>query len=505
MDLLLKTFSGFVSNQQTIQEKENYCHSSEKGTMKLSNSKLPFFFKVFVLFVLGFRLLLVIIMPLLDKTEARYAEVARKMYETGDWVVMQIDYGVPFWAKPPLSTWLSAAGFEIFGVNEFGARIASFLIAIFVIYLLTKWRTTKTDHIYLLGFILLTTPEFLIHAGVTSTDSALLLSITLVMWSFWKRVQDNSSPLWGYLFFVGIGLGMLAKGPIVIILTGPPVFIWCLLDRDRWSLVFKRLPWFLGILLVLSISIPWYWLMEERSPGFLDYFFVGEHYKRYFEPGWSGDRYGYVKSQAKGIVWLWLLVFCLPWIQILIYKIWKRRRSILSDSYVSFLVLWLFWTPVFFSLSGSVIHTYVLPCTVPMALLLVHWWKDDIRTVKVTAAFPILSFLTFLVLISFNQWRGLMKTDAYLIQSLKKNNATTKYPLYYWKYISYSGRFYGDGKVELIDSKPGKVEALLKIEEPVYLFVKNKEIEEIPEEVMEQFTLIESNKWRSVFCNKSKD
>ena len=53
--------------------------------------------------------------PLLDPTESRYAEIARKMLETGDWLVPQVDYGVPFWGKPPLSTWLSALAMAAFG------------------------------------------------------------------------------------------------------------------------------------------------------------------------------------------------------------------------------------------------------------------------------------------------------------------------------------------------------------------------------------------------------
>jgi 4-amino-4-deoxy-L-arabinose transferase-like glycosyltransferase len=53
---------------------------------------------------------------LLDKTEARYAEIAR--INTNQWIMPQIDYGIPFWAKPPLSTWLSAGSYS-FWVNEF--------------------------------------------------------------------------------------------------------------------------------------------------------------------------------------------------------------------------------------------------------------------------------------------------------------------------------------------------------------------------------------------------
>ncbi|WP_457333927.1 ArnT family glycosyltransferase [Rhizobacter sp. P5_C2] len=61
-------------------------------------------------------------LPLMDTTEARYAEVGRKMLELGDWITPWHDYGVPFWAKPPLSFWLTALSMKCFGVNEWAAR-----------------------------------------------------------------------------------------------------------------------------------------------------------------------------------------------------------------------------------------------------------------------------------------------------------------------------------------------------------------------------------------------
>ena len=61
------------------------------------------------------RLLTLGLYPLTDTTEARYAEVARKMVELNDWITPWYDYGVPFWAKPPLSTWLTAISIRLFG------------------------------------------------------------------------------------------------------------------------------------------------------------------------------------------------------------------------------------------------------------------------------------------------------------------------------------------------------------------------------------------------------
>ena len=103
---------------------------------KLKNNSFILYISVILIAI--FRLLLTATIPLLDKTESRYAEIARIMQETNQWIVLQIDYGVPFWAKPPLSTWLSAGSFVVFGINEFAARFPSFLLSIILIIIVGK-------------------------------------------------------------------------------------------------------------------------------------------------------------------------------------------------------------------------------------------------------------------------------------------------------------------------------------------------------------------------------
>ncbi len=71
--------------------------------------------------LIGCRIVTMILVPHTDNSESRYAEISRKMVETGDWITPQFDYGIPFWAKPPLSMWMSATGIELFGANEFGS------------------------------------------------------------------------------------------------------------------------------------------------------------------------------------------------------------------------------------------------------------------------------------------------------------------------------------------------------------------------------------------------
>src|SRR5665647_2501274 len=82
--------------------------------------------------------------PLLDTTEARYAEIARKMVELNDWITPWFDYGVPFWGKPPLSFWMTAVSFTLFGINEFAARLPHFLGALLVAWLVWDWSTRRS-------------------------------------------------------------------------------------------------------------------------------------------------------------------------------------------------------------------------------------------------------------------------------------------------------------------------------------------------------------------------
>ena len=207
--------------------------------MKKIDEKL--FLIVSIIGLLLIRLFLNAYVPLMDKTEARYGEIARIMAETGNWITPQIDYGVPFWAKPPLSTWLSALSIKLFGVTEFALRLPAFLLSVGLIAILRPFVKDKL-HFLLTAFIILTIPEFLLHMGVVSTDTTLAFCTAMIFLSFWKFINEDNAWYWKYLIFVFVGLGILAKGPIVIILTAPPIFIWVVYYKKLLSTL-KKLPW----------------------------------------------------------------------------------------------------------------------------------------------------------------------------------------------------------------------------------------------------------------------
>ena len=265
-----------------------------------------------LIFLLVARIIANYFIPLNDATEARYGEIARKMLETGNWVNLLHDYGIPFWAKPPLSTWLSALSMKLFGINEFAARLPGLFLSTGVLWLIWDLAKKHSGAVVAMVSVLVLagTLYFFLDTGTVMTDPSLLFCTTLSMVAFWHALV-NRNKLWSYLFFVGLGLGLLAKGPIALILVGLPLFFWVLL-RNQWANLWRQLPWIKGTALALAIALPWYVLAELRTPGFLNYFIVGEHLNRFLVPGWAGDKYGMAHNTPKGMIWIYAIAGIFP-------------------------------------------------------------------------------------------------------------------------------------------------------------------------------------------------
>ena len=181
--------------------------------------------------------------PLMDTTEARYGEMARLMIETNNWITPQFDYGVPFWGKPPLFTWLSAGGIELFGINEFAVRAPHWLAGVIVIALMAYFANRQGFSGLITALVLATCGIFSIAAGAVMTDMALTLGLSLAMIGFYLCWQ-GSKP-WGYFGFVGLAIGLLAKGPLVIVLMGLAVVPWLVIQHGllgAFKVLWKRFP-----------------------------------------------------------------------------------------------------------------------------------------------------------------------------------------------------------------------------------------------------------------------
>jgi 4-amino-4-deoxy-L-arabinose transferase-like glycosyltransferase len=335
------------------------------------------------LLVLG-RLLAMAGLPLMDTTEARYADIGRRMAELGDWVTPWHDLGQPFWGKPPLSFWLTAASFRLFGFTEFAARLPHFLCMLGVVALVARLARNRDEAwttVALLGGAVLP----LVAAGAVMTDEALVLGTTLAMVSFWRALHAPADQARnaGWWFFVALAVGLLAKGPLALVLTGLPLVAWVLLTR-RFSAARRALPWGPGLVLMAALALPWYALAEHRTPGFLAYFIVGEHWHRFVTPGWQGDLYGTAHRFPPGAIWAFAVVAVLPWSVLTPLAAWRHRRGggavlegpgadatplVADHSRVLYLACWALAPLVFFTAARNIIWTYALPALPALALL----------------------------------------------------------------------------------------------------------------------------------------
>jgi len=342
------------------------------------------------------------LVPLMDTTEARYGEIARKMAELNDWVTPWFDYGVPYWGKPPLSFWLTAISFKVFGVNEFAARLPHWIASLIIIALVWALSGRRDrDAAMPTVAVISASSLFFISAGAVMTDIELTVGTSLAMTGFWLALEKTkagsrgSEWLAALLFFGGLAIGLLAKGPVALVLAGTPLFLWTIYNR-RWLDVWRRLPWILGMLGTLVITLPWYWIAEQRTPGFLAYFLIGEHWHRFVTPNWQGDRYGHAHTFPIGTIWAFAFIGTLPWSLLLPIAAWRWRKrkdqasaatmsalnapALRSDerAWQSYLLVWAFTPLLFFTAARNITMAYVLP-GIPAAAILTGSWLAQQR------------------------------------------------------------------------------------------------------------------------------
>lgn len=327
--------------------------------------------------------------PLMDTTEGRYGEIARKMATMNDWVTPWFDIGVPFWGKPPLSFWVSAASIKLFGVNEFAVRFPHFLAAALVAAITFDWAKRCQINAFYALVILASSFLFLVSSGAVMTDMVLCVGSTLSLRGFWLSVYGLASnrKKEQFLFFFGLSIMLLAKGPVGWVLVLFPIALWALLSRNI-KLSWQSLPWITGCLAAIAVVAPWYLLAEQRTPGFLHYFFVGEHWLRFTVSGWKGDLYGNAHKTARGTIWFYLIVSSLPWGLMaawLTYINKKQAKTENKDNKFKDLTLYLLLAGIspciFFTLSGNILWTYVLP-GLPAFAVLLAFYLDQINNIQ---------------------------------------------------------------------------------------------------------------------------
>lgn len=430
--------------------------------------------------------------PLMDTTEGRYGEIARKMAEMNDWITPWFDVGVPFWGKPPLSFWMSALGIKVFGVNEFAVRIPQFLAALSIVFVCYDWAKRCLVNPFYVVAILSTSLLFILLSGAVTTDMALCIGSTLSLRAFWLSLRgaDASRRREQWLFFIGLGIMLYAKGPVGWVLVFIPIVLWALLTRsikETW----KGLPWILGCILAILISLPWYLVAEQHTPGFLHYFFIGEHWQRFTISGWKGDLYGTAHARPRGSIWLYLIVASLPWCLILPITIWMTRynksrveNTLIGQQLKLYLLLTGLAPCIFFTMSGNTLWTYVLPGLPSLALLLAMYLAE----VKVSFAKSALLWGVSLsalavtgVLIALTLGYKADYRSAKCVVELYKAQHDSK-PIVFLSDKPFSAMFYTKGKAIEYDSVE-QIDDLSKTRK-IYIAIKTSQLSRIANEMI---------------------
>lgn len=305
---------------------------------------------------------------LIPSDEGRYAEIAREMLVTGDWVTPRYN-GYKYFEKPPLQIWATATAFQVFGIGDWQARLwtalTGFLTILFIGFTGTRIYSPRAG--WLAAVVLASSPMWVISGHVNSLDMGLsaflvaaLCSLLLAQTTYNKTNTRN----WMWWCWTFMGLATLSKGVIGAVIPGMVFVVYSISTWD-WK-IWKRLHLISGIIIFLAITAPWFVLVAQRNPEFLEFFFIHEHLQRFTQTAHSrtGPIYYFLPL---------LLLGFLPWVAQVpraIALAWRERQHDFSSGWL--LVCWFTVIFGFFSVSQSKLPGYIIPIFPALALLVGH-------------------------------------------------------------------------------------------------------------------------------------
>jgi 4-amino-4-deoxy-L-arabinose transferase len=296
--------------------------------------------------------------------ETRYAQISQDMLLSGNWVSPHF-MSLRYFEKPIAGYWMIALGQALFGQNLFGVRFASALstgLSVLLCYLLARrlWDEPRKSFVCALLYM-----SFTIVAG----QFTCWVNLSLV--ALWFAVDSHTNgkriAAWAVLG-LACGMGFMTKGFLAWLLPVLIALPWMLWQK-RWRELLMFGP--VAIAVAILVSLPWVLSVHAQEPDYWRFFFWHEHIRRF-----AGD-----DAQHDAPWWFYLpllVAFSLPWIGLLptaFKQAWQSR----AQPKVVFLLLWLLMPLLFFSLSNGKLPTYILPCLLPMALLLGNALADRLR------------------------------------------------------------------------------------------------------------------------------
>ncbi len=301
-----------------------------------------------------------------ETDEGRYSECAREMIASGDWLHPTLE-GRLHLTKPPGAYWLVAAGLELFGRNEFGARF--FLGLAFVASALLVRRIGEDlcgrEVGSRAGWIFLTMLLPCASGNTVSTDMFLLAFVLAAIACLFRAWTSAHAAAWIAASGAALGLAFFVKGPPSLLPFGAVVIGWTIVARSGAFASARRATTssivagaVLGVVAFAVLGLWWFVWMVAEDPERLDYWLESEVADRVFTNVHSRDKafwFYFAVIVAGTLPWTWLGV--------------RGARAAWKDAPGRVVLVWLALPFAFFQFTTSKMWFYLLPLTAPAALL----------------------------------------------------------------------------------------------------------------------------------------
>lgn len=315
---------------------------------------------------------------LVPTDEGRYAEMAREMVSTGDWITPRLN-AIKYFEKPPLQVWATALAFKAFGLGEWQARLWTGLCGWFGI-LITAFAGLRLygPRVGLAAGLVLVSSFFWAALGhINTLDMGVSGMMTLALASLLIAQRDEADKKerrnWMMACWAGMALAFLSKGLMGIVLPGAVLVLYTLWSRD-WK-IWTRLHLASGLLLFFAITTPWIVLVSLRNPEFPHFFFIHEQFQRFTTKihHRAGPWYYFIPILLFGI---------LPWLGVFFQSLRAGIKEYEMSDFQpkKMLVTWAVFIFVFFSISDSKLPSYILPIFPALALLIALYLQKTTRS-----------------------------------------------------------------------------------------------------------------------------
>lgn len=491
-----------------------------------TNITYRFTLTILTVFLLG-RMASMVFMPLSEPSEARYAVMVKNMADSGNFLEPNFIFrGKPecFEGKPALPFQLGGIACLLFGTTVFATRIPSFIALIIILGAIYRAVSELRNPTCAYTAVLLCCCSYIfyIFGGVMMTDMVLVCGITLsiISYIYFCSTEDISQKKWySIAFFASMGFGMIAKGPVAIVMAGLPIFFFVLIN-NRWREL-KYHAWIWGTLAFALICVPWYGLMTWKNPDFLYYFFVEENFNRFLHAG-AAARFGAARQSCYGMAIIWFilanipLVFALPMFSIKRIKSFYQR-SIFSDPLGGIAALTVIVIPGFWCLTSQSLLPYLIPTTPFLAILLAVRFNDTgeleqpgrVRAIKIfTASCAILFMIITLIAIPVGESiQPNLNTKIYTsLQEIKQQKTWSDTPVYFMNLAPYSAEFYLNGLV--INHVPETPDESVERSSNYILVASEREIAELSDSarkrLMSRRLIIKCQTWNAFAPEESQ-